>query len=141
MNHVDVLLLAAGLLLTLVYPFDAYRTARDRARRRGRATGVTVGSVLRRDLDANHDGYTPGTYRAEVEYQVGGRTYRCISDSGVSWKRPPLGQRHEVHFDPANPADGEIYSALSRRIEGALHYVVPTAGTVLLAIFAARQLY
>lgn len=139
MENTDWVLLFFGLALAVWAPLEMWKDARRQALRTRRTRGRVVGSQLqyRHELDG---GFTPGTHHAVVEFEVGGRSYSCVADHGVSWKKPRNGEAVTVAYDPRDPLNAEVYVEALRTLEQVLRFALPVVGVFLLLLLATRQL-
>ncbi|MFC6509844.1 DUF3592 domain-containing protein [Promicromonospora citrea] len=93
----------------------------------GRAEGVVVG------LDEDDD-----AYRAEVAYDVDGRTYELTDRVATNPPRHDVGERVTVLYDPADPADARLDARYGYWLETIFAVVAVALAGAGAAVLAAR---
>lgn len=138
MNPLDVAQPLLGLGFLIGGPLQLVRLRSTWTRRSRETTGTVTGAVAR--SSAYHgDAACTVTQHAQVEFEVDGRTWSCVSNYGVSWSTPQPGERRTVVYNPHDPSDSEVFNELGRRIEQGILVALPFVGAALLVSFALRH--
>lgn len=106
-----------------------------RKRRRTRsARGKVVGCSTEETTSTEVGSHSPPTFHAVVEFEAEDRSYKVISGSGVSWKRPKLGETRTVEYEPGNPENCGVKEGWLSEFAGLWGpgLGLPLAGAILL---------
>lgn len=138
MNPLDVMQPLLGFGFLIGGPWQLARLRATWNRRSRETSGTVIGSVTR---SSAYDGEAACTVtqHAQVEFEVDGRTWSCVSNYGVSWKTAQPGERRTVVYNPYDPSDSEVYNELGRKLEQGIMIGLPFVGAALLISFALRH--
>lgn len=90
--------------------------------------GRVVDSETQRTTNVNVSNVSIPTLHPVVEFEVEGKTFRIISETGASWETLRVGQIVEVQYNPHNPNDASIEAAELQSVEALLVLFIPLVG-------------